>query len=355
MWKNILLAACATFLTFGSAASAELVFFDGFESGMSEWQGWTDVYWEPGTAGCNQPKNCWGPQPLFQSDNHPRPGGTKCARQEQAQPWWYGSVHMISPELPLDKTVRLSVWQFEDANPMFLQPATNPPAPGDPRRYHDHDQVQGWVAIMGDYNGDVGGADEWSFFAIGVHAHWASPAPVLDWWQNLSWSTGPNPGPVHDWYTTTVPRVQGFRRLDIWVHPYTGGDDDVEFFINGEKVGQGPRKLDPEGGIMPLNKIGLGASPAHMGEDYIANSYEFFWYDDVKLTVGVLGDFDGNGFVDGADYGLFSSCFNGSDNVVPVACREADFDNDGDVDGVDFGVFAFCLNGTGNPPPPGCG
>jgi hypothetical protein len=61
-------------------------------------------------------------------------------------------------------------------------------------------------------------------------------------------------------------------------------------------------------------------------------------------------DLNGDGFVDGNDFGIFGGCFNGSGN--PITCGEpcADLDNDGDVDGSDFGIFGGCFNGTGNPP-----
>lgn len=63
------------------------------------------------------------------------------------------------------------------------------------------------------------------------------------------------------------------------------------------------------------------------------------------------GDYNADGWVDGIDYGVFASCFNGAGNPPPAAsCALADFDGDGDVDGSDFGWFAACFNGSGNPP-----
>ncbi len=340
------LAIGIVMLVAGGSAAGAVVFYDGFETGMSNWSAWQDLSWVSGTAGCNRESNCWGPFQLFQSDNHPRTG-SKCARQEQAQPWWYGSRIATPLILPPDKTVRLSVWQFEDANPMFRQPATNPPAPGDPRQYHDHDQVQGWVCLMG----GEGGEEETEFFAIGVHAHWASPEPVLDWWRNLSWSTG-----WDSWHTTSFARAQGFRHLEIWVHPYTGGPADVQFFINGEKVGEAPRLPGSTSTGVPVRWIALGANPTYMAEDYIANTYEFFWYDDVKVTVGALGDYDDDGDADLADFSHFQTCFNGPNRPAadPVACLDADMDSDGDVDLADFGVFQACFNGPNNPVPAAC-
>lgn len=62
-------------------------------------------------------------------------------------------------------------------------------------------------------------------------------------------------------------------------------------------------------------------------------------------------DSDGDNDVDGADYGQFAGCFNGSGNVVPDACLLFDYNGDQFVDGVDYGLFASCFNGSGNPSP----
>lgn len=354
------LSAATAVLTMSSMASAGVVFTDGYEEGTGNWTPWTDLYWEPGVGGCWQLNNCWGPHAIFLSENHPH-SGVKCGRQEQAMPWWYGSKSKdgILPPLPTDKTIRLCVFQFEDANPIYLEPATNPPKPGDARAYQNHDQVQGWVALMGD--GFVDGAtDETEFLAIGVHAHWAiQDANVTDWYQNLACATAAGwTETLGGWALTSprVPRVQGMRRLEIWVHPYTGANDDVEFFVNGVRVGSGSRKTDDFGSVIPISRIALGSNPVHMVEDYISNSYEFFWYDDVKLTTGVLADCDDDGDVDLVDFGIFQNCFNGPNRPAkdPGNCMIVDFDADGDVDLVDFGVFQRCFNGPNRTPPYEC-
>lgn len=64
----------------------------------------------------------------------------------------------------------------------------------------------------------------------------------------------------------------------------------------------------------------------------------------------VRADLDCDGDVDGSDFGLFASCFNGTGSAVSDVCRNADLDDDGSVDGVDFGLFSACFNGSGNPP-----
>ncbi len=312
------------------SAMAGTVFYDSFETGMQNWTPWVDVLCHPGPPppthyGCDY----FGPNPLFQSDNHPRTG-TRCARQEQAQPWWYGSMRVMTG-LPNDRTIRLSVWQFEDFNKQAPFPT-----------WVAHDQVQGWIALTGD-----GDTPEEEFLAIGVHAHKASPAPTLNWWQHLSWSTS-----VEGWNVTTVARAQGFRHLEIVVHPYTGAVGDVEFLVNGTVVALASRKATaayPNG--IPINKIGLGSSAAHIAEDYITNTYEFFWYDDVSLSAGVAADFDNDGDVDLADFSAFSNCFNGPNSPPASAdCRGPDLDGDGDVDLGDFSLFQDCFNGPNAVP-----
>lgn len=61
-------------------------------------------------------------------------------------------------------------------------------------------------------------------------------------------------------------------------------------------------------------------------------------------------DLNGDGYVDGSDYGVFAGCFNGTGNPVVAGCECADLNDDLSVDGSDYGLFAGCFNGTGNPP-----
>jgi hypothetical protein len=59
--------------------------------------------------------------------------------------------------------------------------------------------------------------------------------------------------------------------------------------------------------------------------------------------------------VDGIDFAVFASCFNGAGqpprttNCTTDESDRFDFDGDSDVDGVDFSKFASCYNGAGNP------
>jgi hypothetical protein len=70
----------------------------------------------------------------------------------------------------------------------------------------------------------------------------------------------------------------------------------------------------------------------------------------------VFADIDADGDVDGADFRVFASCYNGANRPprsLGCSSEEAqafDSDDDGDVDGTDFTVFATCFNRAGNPP-----
>jgi hypothetical protein len=49
------------------------------------------------------------------------------------------------------------------------------------------------------------------------------------------------------------------------------------------------------------------------------------------------GDFDGDGDVDGSDYGPWSACMTGPASGLPATgCEPGDFDADADVDLADF-------------------
>jgi hypothetical protein len=66
----------------------------------------------------------------------------------------------------------------------------------------------------------------------------------------------------------------------------------------------------------------------------------------------VRPDFDCDGDVDLADFGVFQGCFNGPNRpyAQPIACQPCDLDGDNDVDLADFGVFQGCFNGPNRPP-----
>ena len=71
------------------------------------------------------------------------------------------------------------------------------------------------------------------------------------------------------------------------------------------------------------------------------------------FTVGV-GDFDLDGDIDQADYGMFQQCLSGVGIAPAEGCELADLDTDEDVDNNDFGLFQGCMSGADVPFDPGC-
>jgi len=63
-------------------------------------------------------------------------------------------------------------------------------------------------------------------------------------------------------------------------------------------------------------------------------------------TVARLGDLDGDGDVDLADFTVFQLCYGGSSVPAPTPCRIADFDSDLDVDLSDFAIFQVNFTGS---------
>jgi hypothetical protein len=112
---------------------------------------------------------------------------------------------------------------------------------------------------------------------------------------------------------------------------------------------------------MAVTRLGMGANPTHVAEDYIANSYETYWYDEISLTVedpaglpcanpAVRFDDDGDGDVDQADFSVFQTCFTGPDAPFDCPrCRCMNADGDQDIDGEDLSGFEECASGPGIP------
>lgn len=69
----------------------------------------------------------------------------------------------------------------------------------------------------------------------------------------------------------------------------------------------------------------------------------------VTIDYPLTADFDGDGDVDTADFGLFAQCFAGAANPPAAGCPagvDADLDDDGDVDTSDFGLFSQQFTGS---------
>ncbi|MBI4579168.1 MAG: hypothetical protein HY718_05665, partial [Planctomycetes bacterium] len=56
-------------------------------------------------------------------------------------------------------------------------------------------------------------------------------------------------------------------------------------------------------------------------------------------------DFDGDGDVDGEDFGHLQACLTGVGGTFLPGCQDADLDGDFDVDGLDIAIFLGCLSG----------
>ena len=112
-------------------------------------------------------------------------------------------------------------------------------------------------------------------------------------------------------------------------------------------------------------EVAVGAQMKESGDESLMEQWivtgnkayhDRFWVLEGDLMPLVPADRDGDGDVDGVDFGAFAACFNkagrpprtfdcSSEDVVAF-----DVDSDGDVDGVDFGAFAACFNKAGHPP-----
>lgn len=69
----------------------------------------------------------------------------------------------------------------------------------------------------------------------------------------------------------------------------------------------------------------------------------------VPDVIEILGDFDSDGDVDTADFGIFTQCFGGSFLPPAATCPpgvDADLDMDGDVDLADFAIFTQNFTGS---------
>lgn len=101
----------------------------------------------------------------------------------------------------------------------------------------------------------------------------------------------------------------------------------------------------PAGGLSISSIASFGEDAA--GELYICDlsGGEVF-----KIVGGNVADLDGDGDVDGSDFGAFAACFNGAGKLTAATCAASDLNGDTFVDGADYGIFAFCYNGSGNPP-----
>jgi hypothetical protein len=146
------------------------------------------------------------------------------------------------------------------------------------------------------------------------------------------WATGgdisPNGGEI---------LVRGYSNASLWRRPAGTALWDA-FARSGYSV---PLAGEPQGEAICFDFGAHGYWTVSEG-----TSRPLYYYGRVPAP----GDQDADGDVDGADYGWFAGCFNGTGNPVSGGCQAADLNGDHSVDGADYGIFASCFNATGNPP-----
>jgi hypothetical protein len=335
-----------------ASAQPQVVLQDSFElpGAVDAWTMWDDWAWVSVPGQC-EAQNCYRDSAYLRTDDGSKYfDGVLSVRHDKSQPFWCGR-YKEDASLANDRDAEIvaSIWQFEDAGKV---------APFDPGYWEagPHDQVQSWLAVL-----DV---DKTEVLAIGVHAHVYSPAPLSSWWENLSYYTT-----TDGWQASTYPRAQGWRNLKIVVGPYTGGDDDVKFYVAPdpqggtpvyELIGTGRRQPGVDSRGVAVTQIGFGANPSLIGEDYIANNYEIFWYDLAEVTTEDVGspcanqelrfDSDNDGDVDHNDFAVIQQCYSGPGQPMGMGpCRCMNSDSDADIDEDDVAAFEDCASGPGIP------
>ena len=72
---------------------------------------------------------------------------------------------------------------------------------------------------------------------------------------------------------------------------------------------------------------------------------EFMASATVALSPPLPGDFNGDGYIDAADFGLFVDCWSGPEIPYNTGCDDRDLEIDGDVDLIDFAIFQPLFTG----------
>jgi hypothetical protein len=179
------------------------------------------------------------------------------------------------------------------------------------------------------------GVDAWAMATVLADDH----ALVLGWPASLRWLDFSNPlaphviGQAEESGGVGHPAVRGGL---AWVTGRSGGFRAFDF-------SRPSRSRQALFAAAPRDPTGIAAVGSYV---LVADRDEGV----VVYRASHGPDLDSDGDVDGADYGCFAACFNGTGRPAPDGCAPADFNGDGSVDGGDYGVFAACFNGSGNPP-----
>jgi hypothetical protein len=168
--------------------------------------------------------------------------------------------------------------------------------------------------------------------------------------------------PAFDCSETSVTRLEFWRWLGVetpaWDHASIEASTDG---VNWTKVWQNTDEVaDTQWTFqsVDLSVIADGQADVFvrwtMGPTDSAFNYCGWNIDDVALTTsvcgGLMGDWEGNGTVDAADFAEFENCFTGEGGGVPANCRVFDGISDGDVDCNDWAAFHAAWTDAGDPP-----
>ncbi|HOW72502.1 MAG TPA: hypothetical protein PKY77_18030 [Phycisphaerae bacterium] len=355
---------CATLLTTiaGAAlpsATTQLPFYENFEPVKLDGTSWSFLTeWLACDSPANRKTTCpvdpmlpkgwpnpapndaqtWGPYKFETWPDEANGGrvfsGQRSGRQPIWDPMWAAILHVFDP--PLEPGHLRAKTQFYD--PADILCDCDPWGPPSRPNFDDH----GWLILTE--------PNRTEYFVLAVNSKIS--------WEYYSWATM-----ADGWHITPVPRTQGWHRLEIVVHPYSGAVGDVEFLIDGVVISQG-RRMPGQGNGIDVTWLRLGGDPRLLTEGYLTNTFEEFWYDEVALTFcrnEPRFDTDRDGDVDHADFGIFQACLSGPANAFVAnppfdgsACQCLDADGDRDADADDLAVFTRCYSGPTIPAFRGC-
>lgn len=348
----------------------ELPFYENFEPSPDHWNWLAEWYAydhpgnrttyieDPVLLPCTYPtQNCsdvWGPY-KFESWPDAANGGTvysgqRSGRQPLQDPYWHAILHPFTPPTGVGG-LRLKVWQHDfadilcdcdeeairnhpDYRDYVCDCASSDPPPLPSRPNFD---VHGWLVLSDPMRTE--------YYALAINSK--------ESWDHVVWATK-----TDGWVVSSLPRTSGWHKMEILVHPYTGGVGDVEFIVDDNVIGLG-RRAPGSGNGIDVSWLRLGGDPALLSEGILTNTFEVFWYDEVELTFEDLPcpaqpmDADDDGDVDHHDFARFQLCFTGADAPPEaydaLACHCFDTDDDDDIDGDDYVVFEACASGPGVP------